>query len=130
MLRDHLVCEVNHQGIQKRLLAEKNLTLEKAFEIALALEAADSDMKQLQKPPATVMYQTHGIKQRRREPITPRPAIPFRTTCYRCWGNHACQFKEAECYKCKKVGHIAKACQTKPTKTRSKAKGKKDTLCR
>ena len=71
MLRDCLVCGVNHQGIQKRLLAEKNLTLEKAFEIALALEAADSDVKQLQKSPATVMYQIHGKKQDRREPITP-----------------------------------------------------------
>ena len=71
MLRDRLVCRVNHQGIQKRLLAEKNRTLEKAFEIALALEAADSDVKQLQKPPATVMYQTHGKKQHRKNQLTP-----------------------------------------------------------
>ena len=35
MLRDRLVCGVNHQGIQKRMLGEKELTYEKALEIAL-----------------------------------------------------------------------------------------------
>jgi len=33
MLRDHLVCGVNHQGIQTGLLAEKELTFEKALEM-------------------------------------------------------------------------------------------------
>jgi len=61
MLRDHLVCGINHQATQKRLLAEKNLTLEKALEIALAIEAADNDVKQLHKPATTaVMYQTQS----------------------------------------------------------------------
>ena len=45
MLRDHLVCQVNHQTIQKRLLAEKNLTFEEALEVALALEAVDTTAK-------------------------------------------------------------------------------------
>ena len=58
MLRDRLVCGVSHQTIQKRLLAEKNLTLEKALDIALALEAADNDLKHLQKQPAAIMYLT------------------------------------------------------------------------
>ena len=33
MLQDQLVCSVNHEGIQQRLLAEKNLSYEKAFKI-------------------------------------------------------------------------------------------------
>jgi len=40
MLRDRLVCGVNHEGIQRRLLAEKNLTYKIAHEFALNLEAA------------------------------------------------------------------------------------------
>ncbi len=36
MLRDRLVCGVNYKGIQRRLLAEKALTYEKAREIALS----------------------------------------------------------------------------------------------
>lgn len=45
MLRDRLVCGINHQVIQRRLLAEKSLTFDKALEISLAVEAADKDMK-------------------------------------------------------------------------------------
>jgi len=33
-----------------------------------------------------------------------------------------CKFKEAQCHKCKKVGHIAKACQTKQTFQRPRQK--------
>ena len=76
-MRDCLVCGVNHQGIQKRLLAEKNLTLEKAFEIALALEAADSDVKQLQKPPATMMYQTQGKSSTEEDQLPPDQLYHF-----------------------------------------------------
>ena len=38
MLRDRLVCSVNNEKIQQRLLAELDLTLKKAEEIALAIE--------------------------------------------------------------------------------------------
>ena len=47
MLRDKLVCGVNHKGTQRRLLAEKDLTYNKALEIALAMEAAAKDTKDL-----------------------------------------------------------------------------------
>ncbi len=53
MLRDRLVCGVNHEGIQCRLLAEKALTYEKAREIALAVEAAERGTKDL-KPTRTL----------------------------------------------------------------------------
>ena len=37
ILRDRLVCGVNHQSIQCRLLTEKDLTYEKAIELAKSL---------------------------------------------------------------------------------------------
>ena len=43
MLRDRLVCGVNDPRIQKRLLAETELTLKKAFELAQAIEMAEKD---------------------------------------------------------------------------------------
>ena len=58
MLRDRLVCGVCHEGIQKRLLAEKDLTYDKAMELALAIETAERDTK--------------DIKQR----STPIPSMP------------------------------------------------------
>ena len=47
MLRDWLVCGVNHDGIQQKLLAEKNLTYDKALEIALTMETAEQGTKDL-----------------------------------------------------------------------------------
>ena len=48
MLRDRLVCGVQQDSIQQRLLAEKDLTYEKALELARSMEAAaqgSQDMK-------------------------------------------------------------------------------------
>ena len=64
MLRDHLVCGINHAGIQQRLLAEIGLTYEKALELALVIESAEKDTKEVKiangKPfPARDVYQFH-----------------------------------------------------------------------
>ena len=45
MLRDRLVCGVNEETIQRRLLAEARLTLKKALEIAQGLEAAARNVR-------------------------------------------------------------------------------------
>ena len=39
-LRDHFVCGLANEGIQKRLLSEANLDFEKAVQIAQGMEAA------------------------------------------------------------------------------------------
>ena len=44
MLRDRLVCGVNDELIQRRLLSERGLTYERALEIALAIETAPKDV--------------------------------------------------------------------------------------
>ena len=120
MLRDRLVCGVNHRGIQTRLLAEKELTFEKALEIALSVEAAEEDVKQLQKSSATVLYQRHSKNLNRpaskSEQASTHKASTATPPCHRCLGNHipqTCKFKQAECHKCHKKGHIAKACKTR-----------------
>ena len=41
MLRDRLVCGVNHRGIQRKLLSETDLTFDRAFAIAQTIESAD-----------------------------------------------------------------------------------------
>ena len=45
MIRDRLVCGVNHDMIQPRLLAEKELTFERVFEVAQSVEAAEKNSK-------------------------------------------------------------------------------------
>ena len=48
MLRDRIVCGIEDAKIQQRLLAEPDLTFDKAFELVLASESADKNVKDLQ----------------------------------------------------------------------------------
>lgn len=47
MLRDRLVCGVDHEAIQRKLLSEKDLTYAKALELALVVESAAKDTRDL-----------------------------------------------------------------------------------
>ena len=118
MLRDRLVCGVNHDTIQHKLLAETDLTYEKAYTLAQAIEASERDTLDLK-----------GSKNSS-APLLPLPEVNYsRTfkhskgkiptkrgnpTCYRCGGPHlapACKFINSECKFCKKKGHIARVCR-------------------
>ena len=48
MLCDKLVCGINNGAIQRRLLAESDLTLTKAIAVAQAAGVADSEVKEIQ----------------------------------------------------------------------------------
>ena len=68
-LHDQLVCGLRNDQMQKRLLTELDLTLEKALQIAQGMEAAD--------------YSTKALK----EPVTVAPVKVYSQTkpwCYRC----------------------------------------------
>ena len=54
MLRDRIVCGIEDPKIQRRLLAEPELTFDKAFELSLVSESADKNAKDLQ--PAKSLY--------------------------------------------------------------------------
>ena len=47
-LHDRMVCSIEEPKIQWRLLAEPDLTFDKAFELAVASESADKNAKDLQ----------------------------------------------------------------------------------
>ena len=92
--------------IQKRLLAEKDLTLQKAMEIAQGMEAATKQSSELRTPSGSVAG---------------NPDIQFTTTgkaCYRCGSKghpqEKCYFKTQKCNNCNKKGHIAKVCRASP----------------
>ena len=44
MLRDHLVCGINHEVIQRK---QKNLTYESAYSLAQSIETAEHDSKHI-----------------------------------------------------------------------------------
>ena len=108
MLRDRLVCGVSDQTVQRRLLAEANLTFQKAYDIALAMEAAERNAKELQ---GTAQEDVHRVYAKKKGGGVRRDG-----KCYRCLGNHSpaeCKFRNSECYRCKKIGHLSRACRDK-----------------
>jgi predicted aspartyl protease len=118
MLRDRLVCGVNEDRIQRRLLAEPVLDLKKALEIAHGMETAAKDVRDLKGETPNKrdypMNKLHGGKHSNEY-----------KDCYRCGGKHdhsKCRFKTETCHKCGKMGHIAKVCRS--SKTISSEKGR------
>ena len=121
MLRDRLVCGVRDSRLQKRLLAESDLTFQKAFDLCQASEVADKNVKELQ------AGQRQGPKLASPSVMVVRGGAP--AVCYRCNStSHLakdCKFKSAKCHHCGKVGHIQKACRSKGKTRDQEHKGKK-----
>ena len=132
ILRDRLVCGIENSQIQRRLLAEPNLTLDKAVEILLAMESADCNAIDLQK---TQLLAVNVLSPQAKPPsrapppqasgATPRTrAVEY----YCCGGPHFatdCQHKDTECKSCKKKGHLARVCRGKNTETNRPPQHKK-----
>ena len=114
MLRDRLVCGIADSRVQRRLLAEPDLT---ALELAQAQEMAEKGMQQLQQQrpqPSSLLKIGHHKPPIRRKPTA---RLPQQHDCSgnRCGGAHSaanCRFKDAVCHKCKKKGHFAKVCRS------------------
>ena len=102
MLRDRLVCGVNNEQLQRRLLSESQLTFKKALEIAQTFETAARDAKDLQDAP------------RFTAPVHNVTRTPSQSECYRCGGHHnplGCRHRESSCHNCGKKGHLARKCR-------------------
>lgn len=122
-LWDWLVCGMRSQRAQRRLLAEPDLTLDKALEIALAMEAAEKNMHQLNNSELTVQWVSApkpSKSGRSHTAGTSSPRVIVRgqpiqqQLCFRC-GNpkhkaNKCRHKDTVCHSCYKVGHLAKVC--------------------
>ena len=118
MLRDRLVCGVNHDTIQRKLLAETDLTYEKAYTLAQAIEASERDTLDLKgsKNSSAPLLPWPGVNYSRtfKHSKGKVPTKRGNPTCYRCGGPHlapACKFINSECKFCKKKGHIARVCR-------------------
>ncbi|KAL6457444.1 hypothetical protein MHYP_G00344070 [Metynnis hypsauchen] len=108
-LRDRLVCGLNTQAIQKRLLTEAALTFQKAVEIAVSMETVARETHQLSNA-----LKLHALSVNNQQ----------RNKCARCGKtNHKeadCYYKELKCHNCGKKGHISKVCRNKETVSNEK----------
>ena len=125
MLRDWLVCGINQEQLQRRLLAEPNLRFSKAMEIAQTFETAVQDARHFQEGPKQPQPLLVNALQKGATATT----LTTKTQCHRCGGSHkasSCTFKDSTCHYCKKKGHLAKMCRNRrdPTTTgKSTTKG-------
>ena len=118
-LRDRFVCGLRSQAALKRLLAEPELKLEKAVQIAQSLEAADLNSKKLQGAEADAVTGAGSVNRTGYTKSVKSDRGQSRQqgkVCYRC-GNRdhlasLCPFLEEVCNKCHKKGHIARACRS------------------
>ena len=131
-LRDRFVCGLGSESIQQKLLTVKDLTLDKALDIARGYESASRDAKLIraggggggvgavtvhQAEPAegenVYRLQPHQQQQKKQ----PNKRQGDTRECYRC-GNAGhlaatCPYSTYSCRRCNKVGHLEKRCHMK-----------------
>ena len=108
MIRDHLVYGIANEKWQQRLLAEDDLSYDKATKLLLSFEAAEKEMKDLVGDKSKKL-EVHQVRVRQ-PPKKSSQGEQKERSCYRCGGTHnqaKCRFRQAECRYCHKRGHIA-----------------------
>ncbi len=124
MIRDRLVCGINDNSIQRRLLQETELTFEAAYRLATAMETAAKnvqDLQQQQKGGETIKR----VEQQRSRQKSRSSRQKSKITCYRCQGAHLasdCSYRQAICHSCGKKGQVARACRSKSMRSADTAK--------
>ena len=115
MLRDRIVCGINDSRIQRRLLAERDLTFDKALDTAQAMEAAEKNVKDLKG--SIAREEVHAIND-----FSNSRGRNTAKECKHCGKrNHReqdCRHRNAECFRCHRKGHLQVVCK-KTTETRT-----------
>ena len=110
-LHDRLVCGLNCERVQQKLLRMKDLTLESALDTAISFELASKDAKILQGGTSDsggedTVYRVGGQEQNQ-----------GRRECYRCGSTihlaNVCPFRTKQCFGCSRIGHTRRKCTMK-----------------
>ncbi|XP_070387200.1 uncharacterized protein [Dermacentor albipictus] len=118
MLRDRLVCGLRDAGVRRKLLARPSLTLKEVEDIALAAEMAALNVDHME---STQDYgDVHAVRSKvqgqpyyhKSHPSTSRPSEDVVCPCCGSTKHKAakCKFRRAECFRCRRKGHLAKMC--------------------
>ena len=115
MLSDRIVCGINDDVLQRRLLAESGLDYGKAVEIALNLETAAQCMKEMKsKPDDQASRVTHSPPQYQvhKTGVASPPQHQVHRASTTSTSNRGSQGKsEPTCYRCGVRGHVVSKCK-------------------
>ena len=113
-LRDRFVCGLNNVKIQNKLLNTSSLTFDNACNIAISMELAEKNSREFRPNPGSGMEPRSSVNKVSMSDRGNRNRQQG-AKYSRCSGNHSfksCRFKNARCYKCQQLGHIASACKS------------------
>ena len=130
-IRDQVIDKCRSSELRRKLLAKENLTLQKVQEVARSMEAVNLQAKTMGAQDSTSSTEESlGVNK---VALTPPPKPPKQQKgkkrqgrCYRCGQeghfskDTCCPARQAVCTKCKKVGHYASVCKTKPSSDRKR----------
>ena len=112
MLKDRLVCGVNNEQLQRRLLADPRLTFAKAMEISRTFETTTEEARMLQHDArgteflaVNVMSNTNFADTIARQTVNRMATTPS-NRCGEAHSTATCRFKQAACHKYKKKGTL------------------------
>lgn len=131
-LRDQFVSGLCSEATQLKLLSQENLTYQRALELALQMEMASKNTKEISGK-VTETQQVHAVNEGKSFPRRGKGQFKKQfpkqerngqnkqedagqQACYRCKGKHwarDCRFKNEKCHSCSKIGHISRACRSK-----------------
>ena len=100
MLRDRLICGINDQSIQKRLLGESYLDFDKALGIATSMKAAAANARDLSK--ATQQTDNSGSDFSEINNVSVKQSYIPSTTAKPRTSATSPNSQFSDCYRCKK----------------------------
>ena len=132
-LRDRIITGIADSGTRRKLLAEPELTLQKAVEICRAEETADTTQQTIDSTPPERLqavrrsnYQRTKSQLRNTESSHSQKSTPPVELCPQCgYRRHQdklkCPARGKECNLCGKIGHFQRVCRTREATPKDKA---------
>ncbi|KAK8761269.1 hypothetical protein V5799_027469 [Amblyomma americanum] len=112
MLRDRFVSGLSDESLQQRMFSEKDLTFNKAYDIAVRADSAGHQQREMRRNTEPV----HQTSNQVRKTSVVTKSVKKAQRCWRCDDQHIpqeCRFQSATCNFCHKRGHIERACINK-----------------
>ena len=119
MIRYRIICGIADEHWQKCLLAKPKLSYEAALQLALVMETAERQVKDMHSK-SSENFSVHHVYQSSCAGIS-APHKSLRD-CYRCRKLHNqgdCPHLESVCHNCGKKGHLSHVCSSKPKSSRA-----------